>query len=114
MENLLELDTIGKRLKWARKRAGLSQHDMGVAQSIVSKLERGQSNKTSHIVELANVCKVSAFWLQTGLGHPNDTQRLSHFEELDHAVEKFNLTEEEIEKVKKHALDYATKIFLQK
>ncbi|HAV1412765.1 helix-turn-helix transcriptional regulator [Vibrio parahaemolyticus] len=114
MENLQELDTIGKRLRWARKQRKLSQHDLGVPQSLVSKLERGQMTSTKHIFELADACKVSVFWLQTGLGHPNAVQRLSRFEELDHAVEKFGLTDDEIDKVLKSALHEAMQIFLSK
>ncbi len=112
------LDTIGKRLKWARKNAQLSQHDLeeksGVAQSVISRLERGTLKKSTNLVMLANACNVSVFWLQTGHGDPMAVLMPSKFPELEHAVEKFNLNEDEMKTVERHAIDYAMQLFLNK
>lgn len=61
------------RLKAARLRAGLTQKDIeanieGLKQSTYSELERGESKRTSHIVELALLFKVNPEWLATGEG----------------------------------------------
>ncbi len=115
---MIESTSFGERLKAARTQAGLSQYDLeeksGVKQSIISRLERGILKKSTDIVSLANACNVSVYWLQTGQGEKNSVMRLSNFEELDRAVEKFGLTDEEICKVRKHALEFATQLFLNK
>jgi phage repressor protein C with HTH and peptisase S24 domain len=66
------MDTLGKRLKHARKERGLTQQQLevasGVKQSDISKLERGESNTTTQLVKLARALGCSAEWLDTGNG----------------------------------------------
>lgn len=68
--SLIAMNTIGKRLKLARKRAGLTQVQLaeksGVSQQMISKLEREISNATSDIVKLSRGCGVDADWLEDG------------------------------------------------
>jgi predicted transcriptional regulator len=50
------MDTLAKRLKFARKRCGLNQEQLaelsGIGQSVISKIERGDIQKTTGIVAL--------------------------------------------------------------
>lgn len=66
------MDTLGKRLRHARKERGLTQDQLeaasGVKQSDISKLERGESNTTTGLVKLAKALGCSADWLDTGNG----------------------------------------------
>lgn len=68
---------FGKRLKAARKSAGLSQVKLskavGIGQSTIAELEK-EGFGTSHVVKIAAVCGVSAVWLSTGEGEmvPSD------------------------------------------
>lgn len=67
------LSTYNQRLRWARKRARLTQDQVcalvGMSQGAYSLLEkRGmESGKTA---SLAAVLRVSAIWLETGVGEP--------------------------------------------
>ncbi|MFC0708677.1 XRE family transcriptional regulator [Azorhizophilus paspali] len=60
------------RLKTARKHAKLTQAQLagrvGVNQTSVSDLERGKSQSTSYIAQIAQACGVSAIWLASGKG----------------------------------------------
>ena len=66
------LDTLGSRLRFARKRLGLTQDELAeaaaVKQSVVSKLERGDMLKTTAIARLALAVQVSPEWLELGNG----------------------------------------------
>lgn len=66
------MDTLGKRLRHARKERDLTQDQLeaasGVRQSDISKLERGESNTTTGLVKLAKALGCSAEWLDTGNG----------------------------------------------
>ncbi len=112
------LNTLGERIKWARKQAKLSQADvedkMDIKQSVLSRLETGQLKSTGNLVELADVLRVSSYWLQTGKGSHKTTVQLSKLRDLEIALEKFNLTEEELEFVEKQAINTAMNFFLKK
>lgn len=62
------------RLKYARKQAGLTQADtakhIGMAQGSYSELERGKSQSTAKIVQIAELFSVNPHWLATGEGSP--------------------------------------------
>lgn len=62
--------SVGKRVREARKLAGLSQQELakaiGVTQPTLSELERGLSTSSTHLISIAKVCKVAPEWLQTG------------------------------------------------
>ena len=66
------MDTIGKRVAFARKLRKLSQAEVaknvGIAQPTLSELERGLSDGTKFIVQLASALKVSVVWLESGEG----------------------------------------------
>lgn len=76
--NLTGMSALGKRLKQARKAAGLSGPALakivGIKQPTIANLERGKSDGTKHIVAIAAACGVSATWLQTGAGDMNPGQ----------------------------------------
>jgi transcriptional regulator with XRE-family HTH domain len=64
--------TLGSRLKEARAHAGIAQKELetrsGVSQKTISKIERGDQDSSTQIVQLARACGVSADWLATGQG----------------------------------------------
>jgi phage repressor protein C with HTH and peptisase S24 domain len=66
------MDTLAKRLKFARTTRGMTQEDLfkesGVKQSDISKMERGKSLKTANIVQLAKALQCRPDWLGTGDG----------------------------------------------
>ena len=61
---------IGERIKIARHELGYSQIKLaeisGVSQQMISKLERGVSQKTADVVTLAIALKVRPRWLEVG------------------------------------------------
>lgn len=86
---IIPMDTIGKRVAWARKKAGLSQGQLakaiGVSQPTIWQLENDASKGTKHLVKIAEVCQVSAKWLDDGTGHPKagiKTPSVAKFETL--------------------------------
>lgn len=68
------LKTLGQRIRWARKRAGLTQVGLaakaGIGQSALSSLETGSTTWTrgGNLLRLAVALDVDAFWLETGAG----------------------------------------------
>ena len=66
--------SLGKRLKEARKKKGWSQDDLvresGVKQGTLSKIERGDQDKTTFIFDLATALECSPQWLESGKGDP--------------------------------------------
>jgi transcriptional regulator with XRE-family HTH domain len=68
--------TLGKRLKQARLRARLTQGELAsraeVEQALVSQIETGKINRSSHLTKMAVVCGVSPAWLSEGVGSMTD------------------------------------------
>lgn len=66
------METLAKRLKSARLLRGMTQVQLselsGVKQSDISKLERGDSLKTTALVALSRALGIRAEWLDTGDG----------------------------------------------
>lgn len=66
------LDSLAKRVKWARQQRRMTQvalaETANVAQSDVSKIERGDTLKTANLLALARALKCDADWLDTGDG----------------------------------------------
>lgn len=66
------IETIGNRLKIARKYAGMTQVELANAidarQGAISDLESGRNNSSTKIVEMSLALKINAEWLSTGLG----------------------------------------------
>lgn len=64
--------SIGKRLYEARKEAGLTQNQLalksGVKQPTISELERGDSQSSGSLAQMAAALGVNALWLETGKG----------------------------------------------
>lgn len=61
------MSSLAKRLRKARKKAGLSQPELaersGVSQQAISRIERGEQKGTSFLVALADACGVDPAWL---------------------------------------------------
>ncbi|ENC6723384.1 helix-turn-helix domain-containing protein [Vibrio harveyi] len=115
----MELHTLGQRIKFARINvAKLSQGELaeraGIAQSLVSALEREQRKSTTHMVEIADALGVSIRWLVSGGGPMILPEDLSDFPRLKTAVVKFGLTAEEVEHVQEEAIKIAQEIFFNK
>lgn len=65
-------DTVGKRLKKARKYAGMTQIELAntidARQGAISDLENGRNSTSTKLVQMALVLGVNAEWLSTGVG----------------------------------------------
>lgn len=98
--------SVGKRVKEARKGAGLSQVELakkiGVTQPTISELERGESYSSSHLITIASTCGVDPNWLLTGINSKAETEvreiqntyQVGSFELWDSSTE---LADDEIE-----------------
>lgn len=68
--DLPPLPTISERLRWARRRAGMTQEQLadasGVSRDIIAKTERGATRMTPRIDQLAKALDVSPAWLAFG------------------------------------------------
>jgi transcriptional regulator with XRE-family HTH domain len=64
--------TIGQRIKAARQEIPLTQTELGtkvgLRQSTISELEKGDSAGTAYLASIASVLGLSALWLETGKG----------------------------------------------
>lgn len=72
MDSYDDLDTLGKRVKARRLYLKLSQTQLAgladMSQGDISKIERGDSQQTSKIAQLAAALQCNAYWLATGNG----------------------------------------------
>ncbi|OBX36953.1 HTH-type transcriptional regulator PrtR [Halomonas elongata] len=68
--------SIGDRVRRARKKAGLTQKELGdkvgLKQATISGLEKGDSRSSAYLVQIARICGVNADWLATGEGDMED------------------------------------------
>ena len=66
----MKTSSLAGRLKWARKRARLTQTELavraGLTQGQYCRLETGANLKTARIAQLAHVLNVDPYWLATG------------------------------------------------
>lgn len=66
------MNTLGKRLKLARKNKGFTQQELeklsGVSQQLISKIESEKIESTTEVFNLAEALDVNAKWLATGNG----------------------------------------------
>ncbi|MEM5294216.1 helix-turn-helix domain-containing protein [Burkholderia sp. JPY481] len=69
-----KLDTLGARLRWARRNSKLTQaaaaKTVGLSQPTLSDLENDNTKGTTSLVELATLYSVDVRWLKTGRGQP--------------------------------------------
>lgn len=69
----LNLDSVGKRVAYARKCRSLTQQELadraGVAQSSLASLEAGRNKGSRNLVGLAKALDVPAEWLDSGHNH---------------------------------------------
>ncbi|AIJ45546.1 cI repressor protein [Comamonas testosteroni TK102] len=67
------MDTLAERVKAARKHSGMTQAALakaaGANQSDISKIERGEIERTTHLIGLATALKCDPRWLDTGDGN---------------------------------------------
>lgn len=67
------MDTLAERVKAARQHSGLTQAALakaaGANQSDISKIERGEIERTTHLIGLATALKCDPRWLDTGDGN---------------------------------------------
>jgi len=72
-DTMFFMNTIGQRAAHARKLRKLSQkavaEKVGISQPTLSELERGESDGTKFIVELAEALSVRVGWLKNGEGN---------------------------------------------
>lgn len=69
---LVSMDTLAKRIKIARKDAGLTQDELaercGMTRGGIGHLETGRRNGATNIAQIAFALGVSALWLAEGKG----------------------------------------------
>ncbi|WP_341496386.1 helix-turn-helix transcriptional regulator [Photobacterium damselae subsp. damselae] len=114
----MELDTVGKRLKFARKAhtPELTQAQLaemtGIKQASISRLERGVFYGTKFVVELAEALGVSTEWLSKGSGAMKNTsaEPTGQLARLVMILEPLNLTEGELKEVVNAAIIKASEI----
>lgn len=91
VKEVMVMNTLGKRLRTARKKSGLTQVELeqlsGVSQQLISRIENGTIESTTEIFNLSKALKISPDWLATGVGAIDDVSEVS-------------ITKEEIEFVK--------------
>lgn len=67
------MNTLGKRLKQARKARNMTQKELesrsGVSQQFISKIEQEKIENTTEVFNLSEALKISAKWLATGSGN---------------------------------------------
>lgn len=67
-----ELNTLSKRLKYAREAKGLSQAKLGkaagISQSAIAAIEAERNKGSTNIATLAAILDVNPMWLETGKG----------------------------------------------
>ncbi|EOD9553445.1 helix-turn-helix domain-containing protein [Vibrio parahaemolyticus] len=110
--------TVGERLKKARAThiPKLNQHEVavrsGVSQPTISDLERGISNNSTKLAELASALNVNMIWLATGSGEMRnpEAENRSELQRLAHAIQRLDLSREQIELVVDNAIAYASKL----
>lgn len=77
------MKTLGERLRWAREQKGWSQErlaaESGVKQGSISKIERGDQERTTFAVVLADTLGVDVAWLESGRAAER-AESLSHEE----------------------------------
>lgn len=63
---------LSERIRAARRHAGLTQRELadkiGIAQTAISQLESGKTQRSTYLLAIASVCNVSSFWLAEGKG----------------------------------------------
>ena len=68
------MKTLGERIAHYRKLCKLTQAALGATvgldQTVISKLEKGDMHETSKVARIARALKVDAYWLDTGEGEP--------------------------------------------
>ena len=73
------METVGKRVRLARKHANLTQAELGklvggMSQGNISDLENDRNETSTNLIKMAEVMKVSATWLATGKGSMLDQE----------------------------------------
>ncbi|PIK77137.1 helix-turn-helix transcriptional regulator [Pseudomonas sp. 382] len=83
---------LSLRIKAARSHANLTQSQLaekvGIAQTAISQLESGKTQRSTYLFQIAEACGVSATWLVTGMGgmlisdaQPHDADMERQFKE---------------------------------
>ena len=77
------MDTMASRISEKMKKLELTQealaNKVGISQTMISKLLRGESKSSKHLVKVAQALGVTAEWLEFGTAYPSDS---SHSAEL--------------------------------
>ncbi|WP_116828639.1 XRE family transcriptional regulator [Pseudomonas syringae] len=64
--------SLSDRIKQARMHAGITQREVaervGIAQTAISQLESGKTQRSTYLFQIAEACGVNSIWLVTGVG----------------------------------------------
>lgn len=81
IDSTLSQTTLAERLKWARNEANFSQSSIasviGVTKAAISQIETGLTKNLNDVSVflIADALGVSARWLATGIGLPDDVSK---------------------------------------
>lgn len=100
------MDTLAKRLAWARAKKELSQQELaqksGVKQGTIGNLEAGIRGTARRITSIADALGVDASWLATGDGRPfpsEEKENVTYIERVNseemELLEAYRLTKDE-------------------
>ncbi|WP_176506390.1 LexA family protein [Pseudomonas urethralis] len=66
------MNTLAQRIKMARQKCQLTQKALasmvGIEQPVISQLETGKNQQSTHLAKIAHVCGVNWLWLAEGKG----------------------------------------------
>ncbi len=100
------MDTMGKRLRWARERLGMSQIDvaskLGITNISISNYERGHREPdNATLIRFAELYNVSVQWLVTGSDvTPQQTDIYDLLQRNDCTYRNVPLTEEDKQRIR--------------
>lgn len=98
-----EWDTLAKRVKGRRQLLKLSQDQLaefsGLGQSDISKIERGDSQATAKIAQLARALRCDPLWLATGGGDPRPAVDAPLPQAQETLLEKYGRTLADLEAI---------------
>jgi len=106
----VDLDTLAKRLKYARDLKGLTQEELAqmakTTQDVITKIEQGKTKQPRSIEQIAKVLNKSAAWLLFGM---EDSHKVIDLEE-ERKLENKVPTESKIESLaREKAIEFADK-----
>ena len=88
----MNIETLGDRVKKARKHAGLTQTQLakkvGTSQGAISDLENDRNKDSSSLYDISKTTKVNTDWLMKGQGEMLDVDKVPSIDDLRAQIEE--------------------------